>query len=65
MFSGSMKSFIEKFKNEYLPNTYYKGLYIHMTSNEVVNTIIVFFTGPFLYSQQVSLPIIFLFYSLI
>lgn len=60
-----MSPFLQRFKDEYLSNPYYKGLYLHMTSNEVVNTIIVFFTGPFLYSQHISIPVIFLFYGFI
>jgi len=55
----------EKIRSEYVSNKYYSGLYAHMGSNEVVNTIISFLAGPFLYSIGISLPIIFLFYCLI
>jgi MFS family permease len=49
-------------KKDYITNKYYTGMYIHMISNQIINTIITIFTGPFLLSTGVSLSRIFFFY---
>lgn len=53
-----------KLKTEYFPNKYYSGMYAHFAGNQMVNTMVVFLTGPYLYATGLSLPVIFLFYCL-